>query len=127
MCPTPMNCVTLIPLTTSDIVRPIPLISGHNIKKRPIVRNAIHKNGNIDTLTTQQVVDFATLFLALDPDPAKPDWIWEQNEVETKDISILINSNYRSFKSPRPPSLVVDKIWRNGKNDACVRIVKLFG
>ena len=74
------------------------------------MRNAIHKNGNIDTLTTQQVVDFATLFLALDPDPAKPDWIWEQNEVETKDISILINSNYRSFKSPRPPSLVVDKI-----------------
>ena len=43
MCPTPMNCVTLILLTTSDVTRPIRLISGHNIKKkRPIVCTAIH-------------------------------------------------------------------------------------
>ena len=78
-----MNCVTLIPLTTSDIVRPIPLISGHNIKKRPIVRNATNWAGYTATLTTQPVVDFFTLFLALEPDPAEPDWIWGQNEVET--------------------------------------------
>ena len=51
------------------------------------MRNAIHRAGYIATLTTQPVVDFFTLFLALEPDPAEPDWIWGQNEVETKEIS----------------------------------------
>ena len=37
MCPTPMNCVTLIPLTTSDVIRLTRLISGHNILKKVVV------------------------------------------------------------------------------------------
>ena len=33
MCPTARKCVTFIPVITSDVIRPIRLISGHNMKQ----------------------------------------------------------------------------------------------
>ena len=32
----------LLLLLTSDVTRPIRLVAGHNAKKRPVARNAIH-------------------------------------------------------------------------------------
>ena len=39
-------------LTTSNVTRPIRLVSGHNIRKRPIVRNVIHLAGHIANCTS---------------------------------------------------------------------------
>lgn len=36
-------------LTTSNVTLPIRLVSGRNVSQRPIVRNAIHGDGNIDS------------------------------------------------------------------------------
>ena len=46
MCPTVVNCVTLIPVITSEVTRPKGGISGHSIKKTTH-RNALPSPGHI--------------------------------------------------------------------------------
>ena len=62
MCPTAMNCVTLIPPNNIRKHDPATLVSMYNIKKRPITRNAIPSPGHIPRNGYSSSLDFLFFF-----------------------------------------------------------------
>ena len=80
-------------LTTSNVTRPIRLVSGHNIRKRTIARNAIHWTGHIASDDDNKS---STKRLYLRIDPSIPEAFGFAGLVILGEMILDIPRNYQS-------------------------------